>query len=198
MFEETRAAYFPAELIPGITARAVDAATFAQVLDGIADAVFTSLAALGNYEQPDERSTRAQALRDGFAHTHHERFVFYTAAQEPVGWSTGTMLDPSTFFMAYSGVLPAYQRRGIYGAFLARFLPYLHALGYERVSSNHMVNNRPVLIAKLEAGFFITGMILDERYGAQVTLSHFFYPDRRSGFARSYSLEDYPHTPDYR
>ncbi|MCG8351541.1 MAG: hypothetical protein MI924_27555 [Chloroflexales bacterium] len=102
------------------------------------------------------------------------------------------------FFMAYSGIVPAYQRRGIYGAFLRAFLPYLHALGYERVTSNHMVNNRLVLIAKLKAGFFITGVTLDERYGAQVTLTHFFYPDRRTGFARAYSVEDYSGAPDYR
>jgi hypothetical protein len=69
-------------------------------------------------------------------------------------------------------------------------------LGYERVTSNHMVNNRPVLIAKLKAGFHITGIVLDERYGAQVSLAYFFYPDRREGFARAYSLATFPMPPD--
>lgn len=58
-------------------------------------------------------------------------------------------------------------------------------------SINHMVNNRAVLIAKLKAGFVITGMTLDERYGAQVSLSYLFHADRQAGFERAFSLESY-------
>jgi hypothetical protein len=61
-----------------------------------------------------------------------------------------------------------------------------------------MVNNRPVLIAKLKAGFHIVGLSLDERFGAQVTLAYFSHEDRREGFARAFSLErGYPSPPDY-
>lgn len=60
-----------------------------------------------------------------------------------------------------------------------------------------MVNNRAVLIAKLKAGFVITGTVLDERWGAQAALTYFFYEDRRRGFAQTYSLESYAGTPDY-
>lgn len=197
MFEDIRATYFPTELVPGITARAVDEAEVVTVWDRIADAIFPAHGDLGNYVLPVERHAEAAKLRAA-QQIHSEHIVFYTAADEPVGWSSGVMLDASTFFMAYTGILPEYQRHGIYSSFLKLFLPYLHALGYERVTSNHMVNNRAVLIAKLKAGFYITGMVLDERYGAQVSLTYFFYPDRRTGFARAFSLEDYPYTPDYR
>lgn len=44
-------------------------------------------------------------------------------------------------------------------------LLYLHDLGLERVTSNHMVNNRAILIAKLKSESFVTGMALDERWG---------------------------------
>jgi hypothetical protein len=60
-----------------------------------------------------------------------------------------------------------------------------------------MVTNRAVLIAKLKAGFIITGTVLDERWGAQVSMAYFFHEDRREGFARAYSVEHYRGTPEY-
>jgi RimJ/RimL family protein N-acetyltransferase len=196
MFEEVRNRHFPAEIVPGIIAKAVDDDKFDAVISALADQVFAPLESVGNYETPPERYSRADPLVVASARAHWEQIVFYDQ-ERPVGWSMGVMHDSSTFFMRWSGVLPAYQRRGIYAGFLRVFLPYLHDLGYERATSNHMVNNRAVLIAKLKAGFIITGMVLDERYGAQVTLSYFFYEDRREGFARAYSTYSYPGTPDY-
>lgn len=197
MFDEIRANHFPAELIPGVTARAVDWAMMSQVFEAMVDQVFSSYTALGNYEMPADRYGRAAELRAVYDQTHAEQFVFYDEKDAPVGWSYGMMIDTSTFFMCSSGILPEQQRRGIYGAWLGRFLPYLHEIGYERVTSNHMVNNRPVLIAKLKAGFYVSGVTLDERYGAQVSLTYFFYEDRREGFARAYSLARYQ-TPNHR
>lgn len=192
MLEAPRAQHFPAPLTANVTAVAVDAPTFWQALDAIsaAEDPFTSFAALGNYTLPPERATWADALRPIAAHMHQEHILFMQQ-DRCVGWSHGRMVDATTFFMAFSGVVRSCQRQGIYRAFVRAFLPYLHALGYERVTSNHMVNNRAVLIAKLKAGFVITGMVLDERYGAQVSLSYFFYEDRRCGFERAYSLEHY-------
>lgn len=100
--------------------------------------------------------------------------------------------------MSWSAILPAYRRRGIYTAFLRHFLPYLQALGYKRVTSNHMVTNRPVLIAKLKAGFHVTAVSLDERFGAQVQLSYFFNLTRYEGFTRAFSLDGFERPPRYR
>ena len=62
---------------------------------------------------------------------------------------------------------------------------------YERVSSNHMVTNRPVLIAKLKDGFHVAAVSLDERFGAQVQLTYFFDPGRYQGFVRAFSLDGF-------
>lgn len=190
MFEEARTAFFPSELIPGVTAKSVSETIIEDVWRSLTEEVFSPLETLGNYSAPRERLEKAKALHDLHAQTHHENIVFYRHAQA-VGWSSGVMLDASTFFMAYSGVLPAYQRQGIYGTFLRVFLRYLSALKYERVTSNHMVNNRAVLIAKLKANFVVTGVVLDERYGAQLALTHFLHTERRKGFERAFSLERY-------
>jgi hypothetical protein len=90
--------------------------------------------------------------------------------------------------MEWSGILPNYRRRRLYSQFLEALIPYLTALGLERITSNHMGNNRPVLIAKLKAGFIITGVTLDERHGMLVWLAKFLVPNRERGFERAFSL----------
>ncbi len=105
------------------------------------------------------------------------------------------MRDSMTFFMTSTGILPAYRRRGIYGAFLGRLLDYLEDLGYERVVSNHQTNNRAVLIAKLKAGFNITAVNLDERWGAQVELTYLIHDDRWRGYERAFSLQSWDLPP---
>ena len=191
MFDEIRSQYFPAIVAPGITAKSVEIQTIREVWDTISGQVFSSLAELGNYQIPEERRHHSERLNQIHQTAHKEYVIFYNAQNEPIGWSFGVMIDPSTFFMSWTGILVEYQRRGIYTAFLKLFLPYLHALGYERVTSNHMLNNRPVIIAKLKTGFYIEGIVLDERFGAQVALVYLFHEDRRQGFARAFSLETY-------
>ncbi len=131
-----------------------------------------------------------QPLRDSFQ-SHTEQFVFYNEANEPIGWSFGQQKESDTFIMLWTGVLPAYQNQGIYSAFLRRFLNYLRTIGYARVTSNHFVNNRAVLIAKLKAGFIATGMSLDERWGAVLWLTHFLDDKVEDAFRHAFSLEKY-------
>ena len=188
MFNETRANFFPAQLTEAVAVRPVAPKTLWAVTERLDREIETPFAELGLYEKPPERRERSRRLREIYGQVHHEYFVFYDA-DEPVGWSYGHMADADTFFMSWSGVARAYQRQGIYTSFLQALLPFLKALGYERVTSRHMVNNRPVLIAKLKAGFHVVGLSLDERFGAQVELAYFFYEDQRAGFAGAFSLE---------
>ena len=192
MFDDIREQFFASELIPGVSARYVeDRAAFWTVIAPMMERIFVPFPELGLYQMPDERWEQLTPLREVFAQTHHERFIFYNPAGEAVGWSYGEMLDYETFFMTSSGILPEYRRRGIYTAFLKRLLRYLAALGYERVTSKHQTNNAPVIIAKLKAGFVILGVDLDERWGAQVELAYFFHEDRRRGYEKAFALEQW-------
>ena len=185
-FSNTRQKFFPFTPIPAATIRAVDSATAYAVTDKIAGQVFTPSHELGLMPYRPV----SQPLHDAFQR-HTEQFVFYNAENEPIGWAIGEQKEADTFFMAWTGVLPAYQNQGIYSAFLRRFLDYLQALGYARVTSNHMVNNRAVLVAKLKAGFIATGMSLDERWGAVLWLTYYFEDQVEDAFRRAFSLEKY-------
>ena len=185
-FDNIRQQFFPFTPTPSITIRAVDSATVYAVTGSIAYQVFTPSPELGLMPT----MPIPQPLRDAFQ-SHTEQFVFYNAKNEPIGWSIGQQREADTFIMLWTGILPAYQNQGIYSAFLRRLLDYLRTLGYARVTSNHMVNNRAVLIAKLKAGFIATGMSLDERWGAILWLTHYLDETVEEAFRRAFSLEKY-------
>lgn len=191
MFEEIRAQYFSAQLIQGFIARPIATRReFYAITGQYFGAVFSPFSELGAYTLPTERREKLKPLAEAFAHTHQEHFVVYDDNEQVVGWSYGEMHDTETFFMTNSAILPQYQRRGLYTALTSRLIAYLTELGYERITSNHQPNNRAVLIAKLRAGFVLSGMILDERWSAQVQMTYHIHTDRKQGFARAFSLEN--------
>jgi RimJ/RimL family protein N-acetyltransferase len=188
--------HFPAVLLDEVRAERVEPSLFWSTVAAVPseEQPFAhSFVELGNYERPPERAAQSQELRARHQQMHQE-YILMLDGERCVGWSQGGMRDAETFYMAYSGVVRSQQRRGIYSAFVRAYLPYLRSLGYERVVSHHMVNNRAILIAKLKLGFIISGVLLDERYGAQAVLSYLFHEDRRAGFAKAFSLEPYEAT----
>lgn len=188
MVEQIRSIHFPAKLDEEVTVTAVSRQTFYEVTGQLYTQIFTPLTQLGLYQEPKPQNDLARKLAQQI---HYEYFVFNNEAGEPVGFSSGKLTDGQTFFMEWSGILPAYQRRGLYSRFLDRLIPYLEEMGVERVTSNHMGTNRPVLIAKLKAGFVITGVTLDERHGMLVWLVRFLAPERQQGFEQAFSLDSF-------
>lgn len=196
MFEAKRELFFPVELVPGITVRPVQPSELWAVFGELETEIFAPFGTLGAFEMPDARWESLKPLREVYSSTHHEWFVFTdTTEGKDIGWAYGSMRDSMTFFMTNTGILPVYRRRGIYGAFLGCLLAYLEALGYERVVSNHQTNNRAVLIAKLKAGFNITAVNLDERWGAQVELTYLIHDDRWRGYECAFSLQSWDLPP---
>lgn len=189
MFEPIRAEFYPQAIHSDILVKPIASRSeFFQITGSLFDKVFTPFDELGAYTLPKDRQPNLTPLRQAFAGTHHEYFVFYEG-DAVAGWSYGEMHDPETYFMSNTAVLPPYRRRGIYQSYLKHFIDYLTALGYERITSNHQPNNRAVLIAKLKVGFVLSGMILDERWSAQVQMTYHIHPDRQQGFSRAFSLE---------
>ena len=191
MFEEIRNQFFPMLLSENIQAMPVHGSAFWGIISPIFDTVFPDTGIRGSHILPKERQQNSQRLRAAFHQVHHEYFVFYNEQEEPIGWSYGEMRDSMTFFMSNSGILSSYRRQGLYSAFLEQFLAYLTALGYERIISNHQTNNRAVIIAKLKAGFNITAINLDERWGAQVELTYFMHHDRQQEYEKVFSLDQH-------
>jgi predicted GNAT family acetyltransferase len=88
----------------------------------------------------------------------------------------------STYRMAHSNVHKDFRRRGIYRMIVQSTLSYTAALGFDTVTSEHSPCNTAILIAKLRAGFYVFGMVLEPRFGPSVTLSYFHNPEHRAAF----------------
>jgi hypothetical protein len=96
-----------------------------------------------------------------------------------VGWHLGQQTLAGTFEMARTGIVREHQNRGLYTALLPIILAQLKNDGFQVVFSRHNLTNNAVIIPKLKAGFVITGLELDDRFGTLVKLSYYFNPLRR-------------------
>lgn len=103
---------------------------------------------------------------------YHKRKTF-------VGWHMGVHMPPADFYMMSSGVLPEHRGKGVYSALLEYVLARARAEGFQRVYSRHVATNNAILIAKLKAGFVVTGFELSDMHGLLVHLSYYFNPLRR-------------------
>lgn len=102
------------------------------------------------------------------------------AGEELVGWSFGWMERGNVFYMANSGVVAHYRRRGVYSLLLDGIRKHAQSEGALALRSQHSVVNNPVIIAKLRAGFHISGLSQSAQMGTLVELSLHFSEKRRA------------------
>jgi ribosomal protein S18 acetylase RimI-like enzyme len=88
------------------------------------------------------------------------------------GWSFGFQESAHTFYMANSAVDPELRRKGLYSEMLKITLKKTAVAGFQTVASHHLMNNNPVIIAKLKAGFVIRGVELDPLHGMLLKMNY--------------------------
>lgn len=102
--------------------------------------------------------------------------------EQLVGWSIGWLERGNVWYMANSGVLASHRRQGVYSLLLAEVCALARADGAVIVRSQHSVLNNPVLIAKLRAGFHISGLSTAAQMGTLVELALHLAPGRLALF----------------
>jgi GNAT superfamily N-acetyltransferase len=99
---------------------------------------------------------------------------------EPAAFHLAEPWADGVYRMRNTVVAPAHRGRGIYRALVELVLEKARLMGYARVESVHRSDNNPILIAKLKAGFVISGMEMDARFGLLVRLVYPFSELERS------------------
>jgi len=101
-----------------------------------------------------------------------------------VGWSYGWQggMESATYYMANSCVIPEYRRQGLYTLLLEKVIEICKKSGFHTLTSRHVAANNNVIIAKLKAGFKITGMELSEIHGSLIHLTYFINELREESF----------------
>lgn len=108
--------------------------------------------------------------------------AFIMKGDKIVGWHMGRQTDTDTYYMANTAVLPEYRGRGIYIELVVALIEYLRIRGFQKLTSRHLASNNLILTLKLRAGFQITGMEVDERFGILVCLSYLYNEKRRDAY----------------
>lgn len=103
----------------------------------------------------------------------------FNAENEFVGWSWGFQENSTTFYMCNSAVLPEFRRQGIYSRILTECLQKLATEGFQLVYSRHCATNNSVIIPKLKAGFLISKMEIDDKFGVLIHLHYYFNKTRK-------------------
>lgn len=99
-----------------------------------------------------------------------------------VGWHYGVQVTADTYRMVTTGILPAYQRKGIYSAFLAVIAEQLREAGFQIILSRHYATDNQVIIPKLRFGFLVSGFEVTDEYGLLLRLNYYFNETRRKIF----------------
>lgn len=109
--------------------------------------------------------------------------ILLRAGDDVIGAYWGTQDTWQRYYMVYSVVGRAWQRRGLYRALLARVIAAAGAAGFREIYSRHAADNNPVIIPKLQAGFVIAGFELTPRFGALVHLRYYLSDALRAAHA---------------
>jgi len=183
----SRKQFFPFQLQDNITIDIATGEEFQKVCNKYFDRLFPDSIIDPDLEQGmNSRKVRLKPLIENYQDFHSEKILIYNQKHMAIGWLCGGSKDPYTFYMRNTGIIKSYQGRKIYTQLLDYFLKYIKALGYERISSQHLGTNKGVLIPKLKYGFEICGLELHESYGAMVNLVYHFHKDRKRVYYRKY------------
>ena len=87
-----------------------------------------------------------------------------------VGVFVGTLSDWSTYYLRNVAILPEFQGQKIFQCFLEYFVDCLEDAGVDRVEGEISVSNLINIHNLIKLGFFVSGQVLTERWGAMVRL----------------------------
>jgi hypothetical protein len=121
---------------------------------------------------------RLEDLGESSANRYELYLGAYDSDNQFIGWSWGFQENAATFYMVNSGVLQNHRRKGIYSGLIDRSTKLLSQKGFQLIYSRHCATNNAVIIPKLKAGFIISKMEIDDRFGVLIHL-HFYTNDAR-------------------
>ncbi len=125
----------------------------------------------------DEQRQRVVERRRAYPSAERFQWGIYFG-DEIIGWTVAQQSDHDTLLMRNTAIDPAHRGRGLYTALLPIVIEHARVGGYQRIQSTHLAANNPVIVPKLKAGFIITGLNVNEKFGLLVTLTYFLTEGR--------------------
>ena len=153
---------------------ATDNAQFQKFFDKYVKAVFSGTGALDiNEVLTEQEKISIKKLSENLEKIYRLR-VYILKGNKKIGWFFGRQADSETFYMTNTGIFKKYRNLGIYKKMLPVIIEIIKKKGFQKISSCHNVFNNHVIVAKLKAGFIITGFEIRDIFGLIVQLTYFF------------------------
>lgn len=129
---------------------------------------------------PLDEQKKIKTLREGCGAPYRLHLGVFDKDDHFVGWSWGLQENATTFYMVNSAILPNHRRKGLYGLLISKSIEILSEKGFQLIYSRHCATNNAVIIPKLKAGFIISKMEIDDRFGVLLHLHFYTNNDRRN------------------
>ncbi|MGB0886425.1 MAG: GNAT family N-acetyltransferase [Chitinophagales bacterium] len=101
--------------------------------------------------------------------------------EEIIGWHFGFQKFDS-YYMTNTAIFEAHRNKGIYSCLLKEIIGILIEAGFPKITSSHLASNNAVIVPKLKAGFLVSGISIDERFGTMLNLSYFINPKMKKAY----------------
>jgi len=164
-----------------------------KVMNGIWYEVFPGRTELQMEKVSSERKSARKEILNNFDENFFCLDMIFThkPTGQSVGWIMGEQHDYETFYLRNSGFIPQFRRKGIYSIAHKAIVEYLKNRGFERIVSDHLPNNKPMLLLKINDGYVINNMTLEDRFGPMIRLVKFLHEDRQKFFEKRFRLPNY-------
>ena len=169
----------PFELAPGYTVRDLPRQEFADLFNARHEELFSGTIRF-DVEAAYTEAERAAIRQLNMA--MREIFVLRWGIEykgKLIGWTMGQQESEGRFLMRNTAIEVEHRRKGLYAALLPKVIEHVASLGYQIIHSNHVATNNSVIIPKLKAGFYITGVRVIDKFGVMVELSYYINDIRR-------------------
>ena len=165
-------------LIPGYTLREITPEEFSSIYSEREKSYFTASTRDDvDADLSAEQHARVMARRAAYPQSERLQWGIY-CGEEVIGWTFAQQSDHDTLTMRNTAIDPAHRGIGLYSALLPIIIEHARSLGYQRIISTHHAANNAVIVPKLKAGFIITGLNVNEKFGLMVTLTYFLTQGR--------------------
>jgi len=179
-FQHVSAHYFSDPLPGNVSIRSVDKETWFRYAERVfAEALPVEGALDHNRLHSDQERDAMAALNAHLTLTPLVHRLVFEADGALVGVYSGVQETWARYYMMFTGLLPAFQGKGIYSAFLSRILSITREMGFREVSSRHQADNNAVLVPKLKQGFVVSGFEVSPKYGLLIVLHHYLTEGQR-------------------
>ncbi|MHC4909866.1 MAG: hypothetical protein ACYTF9_09130 [Planctomycetota bacterium] len=136
---------------------------------------------LRGLQTPETRARQAR-IASSRCDAPLQDYCIFEMDGQAAGAFCGYQKTASDYYMLHTTICTDFRRRGLYRRVVDGSIAYTRELGFDTITSDHAPGNNPIIIAKLGAGFRITGLEIMAEVGTTLRLTYYHNPDHLAAY----------------